>query len=85
MAFHEQALVSVNGSPRTTYLIRSGRSLFGDKPYCPGPVAIGTRTSPFGGPPAPNPHSGRIAMCRNDPRQRGLLGADRRADARSDT
>ena len=57
------------------YIIRSGRSLFGDKPYCLGPVAIGTRTSPFGGPPAPNPHSGRVAMCRNDPRQRGLLGA----------
>ena len=57
------------------YIIRSGRSLFGDKPCCLGPVGIGTRTSPFGGPPAPNPHSGRVAMCRNDPRQRGLLGA----------
>ena len=57
------------------YIIRSGRSLFGDKPYCLGPVGIGTRTSPFGGGPAPNPHSGRVAMCRNDPRQRGLLGA----------
>ena len=57
------------------YIIRSGRSLFGDKPYCLGPVGIGTRTSPFGGPPSPNPHSGRVAMCRNDPRQRGLLGA----------
>ena len=57
------------------YVIRSGRSLFGAKPYCLGPVGIGTRTSPFGGPPAPNPHSGRVAMCRNDPRQRGLLGA----------
>ena len=57
------------------YIINSGRALFGDKPYCLGPVAIGTRTSPFGGPPAPNPHSGRVAMCRNDPRQRGLLGA----------
>ena len=57
------------------YIIRSGRSLFGDKPYCLGPVGIGTRTSPFGGPPSPNPRSGRVAMCRNDPRQRGLLGA----------
>ena len=57
------------------YIIRSVRSLFEGKPYCLGPVAIGTRTSPFGGPPAPNPHSGRVAMCRNDPRQRGLLGA----------
>ena len=57
------------------YIINSGRSLFGGKPYCLGPVGIGTRTSPFGGGPAPNPHSGRVAMCRNDPRQRGLLGA----------
>ena len=57
------------------YIIRSGRSLFGAKPCCLGPVGIGTRTSPFGGPPAPNPHGGRVAMCRNDPRQRGLLGA----------
>ena len=57
------------------YIVRSVRSLFEGKPYCLGPVAIGTRTSPFGGPPAPNPHSTRVAMCRNDPRQRGLLGA----------
>ena len=57
------------------YIINSGRSLFGSKPYCLGPVGIGTRTSPFGGSPAPNPHGGRVAMCRNDPRQRGLLGA----------
>ena len=57
------------------YIIRSVRSLFEGMPYCLGPVAIGTRTSPFGGPPAPNPHSTRVAMCRNDPRQRGLLGA----------
>ena len=57
------------------YIIRSVRSLFEGKPYCLGPVAIGTRTSPFGGPPAPNPHGTRVAMCRNDPRQRGLLGA----------
>ena len=57
------------------YIIHSGRSLFGGKPYCLGPAGIGTRTSPFGGGPAPNPHSGRVAMCRNDPRQRSLLGA----------
>ena len=57
------------------YIIHSGRSLFGGKPYCLGPVGIGTRTSSFGGGPAPNPHSARGAMCRNDPRQRGLLGA----------
>ena len=57
------------------YIIGSVRSRYGDKPYCLGPVGIGTRTSPFGGAPSPNPHSGRVAMCRNDPRQRGLLGA----------
>ena len=57
------------------YIIRSVRSRFDGKPYCLGPVGIGTRTSPFGGPPSPNPHGGRVAMCRNDPRQRGLLGA----------
>ena len=56
-------------------IIRSVRTLFDGRPYCLGPIAIGARTSPFGGPPAPNPHSGRVAMCRNDPRQRGLLGA----------
>ena len=57
------------------YVIGSVRSLFGAKPYRLGPVAIGIRTSPFGGAPAPNPHGARVAMCRNDPRQRGLLGA----------
>ena len=57
------------------YVIHSVRALFAGKPYCLGPVAIGTRGSPFGGRPAPNPLSGRVAMCRNDPRQRGLLGA----------
>ena len=57
------------------YVIRSAKELFNGKPYCLGPAGIGTRTSPFGGPPAPNPHGGRVAMCRNDPRQRGLLGA----------
>ena len=57
------------------FIIGSVRSLYGDKPYCLGPVGIGTRTSPFGGAPSSNPHSSRVAMCRNDPRQRGLLGA----------
>ena len=57
------------------WIVHSVRSRFGDKPYCLGPVGIGTRTSPFGGGPAPNPHGHRVAMCRNDPRQRGLLGA----------
>ncbi len=57
------------------WVVRSGRALFGSKPYRLGPVGIGTRTSPFGGEPAANPQGGRVTMCRNDPRQRGLLGA----------
>ena len=57
------------------FIIGSGRALFGDKPYRLGPVGIGTRSSPFGGAPAANPQGSRVAMCRNDPRQRGLLGA----------
>jgi hypothetical protein len=57
------------------YIVQSARALFGDKTYriCPG--GIGSRTSPFGNEPTPNPASGRVTMTRADPRQRGLLGA----------
>ncbi|MDJ0896687.1 MAG: hypothetical protein QNJ92_16195 [Alphaproteobacteria bacterium] len=57
------------------YVIVSARALVGDKEYRVGPGSIGSRTSPFGGPTAPNPHNGRVTMTRNDPRQRALLGA----------
>ena len=57
------------------YVIKSGRALFGDKPYRIGPGSIGSRTSPFGNEPPPNPDSRRVTMTRADPRQRGLLGA----------
>lgn len=57
------------------YVIRSGRTLFGNKHYRIGPATIGTRTSPFGSDPPPNPNNGRVTMVRRDPRQRGLLGA----------
>jgi D-apionolactonase len=57
------------------YIIRSGRALFGNRPYRIGPATIGTRTSPFGPSPPPNPNNGRVTMARRDPRQRGLLGA----------
>ena len=57
------------------YMIKSGRALFGAKAYRVGPGAIGTRTSPFGADPTPNPAGGRVTMTRRDPRERGLLGA----------
>jgi D-apionolactonase len=57
------------------YIVRSGRALFGNRHYRVGPGTIGTRTSPFGSSPPPNPHNGRVTMVRRDPRQRGLLGA----------
>ena len=57
------------------HIIRSGRTLFGNKPYRVGPGTIGTRTSPFGSDPPRNPTNGRVTMVRRDPRQRGLLGA----------
>ena len=57
------------------YILVSGRALYGDTRYRLGPASIGSRPAPFGGPTSPNPRSGRVAMCRNDPRQRSLLGA----------
>ncbi len=57
------------------HIIRSGRELFGNKPYRIGPGTIGTRTSPFGSDPPANPSNSRVTMVRRDPRQRGLLGA----------
>ncbi len=57
------------------YVIASGRALAGGKEYRIGPGSLGSRTSPFGGPTTPNPTNARVTMTRNDPRQRGLLGA----------
>ena len=57
------------------YIVKSGRALFGDRPYRIGPAGIGSRTSPFGNDPTPNPMAARVTMTRADPRQRGLLGA----------
>lgn len=56
-------------------VIETARSFAGAKPYWVGPSGIGSRHSPFGGEPAPNPNNERITMVRMDPRQRGLLGA----------
>jgi hypothetical protein len=57
------------------HVIQSVRAFAGDTPYRIGPAGIGTRHAPFGGEPTANPGDIRVTMCRNDPRQRGLLGA----------
>lgn len=57
------------------YIIKSARALFGDRHYRISPAGIGSRTSPFGNEPTPNPDAERVTMTRADPRQRSLLGA----------
>ncbi len=44
-------------------------------PWAVGPSAIGIRDNPYGASAKDNPRNVRQAMNRNDPRQRGLLGA----------
>jgi D-apionolactonase len=57
------------------HIARSVRAMVGGKPYAVGPSAIGMRDNPYGQTTTPNPDNVRQAMNRNDPRQRGLLGA----------
>jgi hypothetical protein len=57
------------------HIARSVRNFIGERPYAVGPSAIGMRDNPYGEAPMPNPGNIRQAMNRNDPRQRGLLGA----------
>ncbi|HEY1944947.1 MAG TPA: hypothetical protein VGH40_22765 [Roseiarcus sp.] len=57
------------------HIARSVRAIVGDAPYAVGPSAIGMRDNPYGQATASNPGNIRQAMNRNDPRQRGLLGA----------
>ena len=57
------------------HIARSVRAIVGGKPYAVGPSAIGMRDNPYGQTTMPNPDNIRQAMNRNDPRQRGLLGA----------
>lgn len=56
-------------------LFTSMRAAYGNKHYRVSPVGIGSRTSPFGNEPTPNPDAVRVTMTGKDPRQRGLLGA----------
>lgn len=57
------------------YVFRSARAQYPDLNYRISPAGIGSRTSPFGNEPTPNPDASRVTMSRADPRQRGLLGA----------
>lgn len=54
---------------------RSARAFMGDAGYRVGPVALGMRQNPYGAGPAETDGTGRVAMARVDPRQRGLFGA----------
>lgn len=56
-------------------MARSVRAFSGGRPFAVGPSAIGMRFNPYGAAPQANPQDLRQAMNRNDPRQRGLLGA----------
>ena len=53
----------------------SARAIAGGLPLAVGPSSIGMRMNPYGAAPMENPGNIRQAMNRNDPRQRGLLGA----------
>jgi D-apionolactonase len=58
------------------YQITSTRTFMGDAiAYHIGPSQLGCRENPYGKATAPNPHNGRVCLCRIDPRQRGLFNA----------
>ncbi|MFQ5973047.1 MAG: hypothetical protein ACE5Q3_12005, partial [Alphaproteobacteria bacterium] len=57
------------------YVIESTKAFIDGRPYWVGPSAIGMRDNPYGAAPVDNPTNARLAMAKNDPRQRGLFGA----------
>jgi hypothetical protein len=65
----------MEGLQALAHVARSVRLIAGDTSYAVGPSAIGMRMNPYGAAPMENPDNIRQAMNRNDPRQRGLLGA----------
>jgi hypothetical protein len=56
-------------------IVASVARIAGDTPWAVGPSAIGMRDNPYGAAAKDNPDNIRQAMNRNDPRQRGLVGA----------
>jgi hypothetical protein len=57
------------------YILKTTRSFIGNTPYWLFPSAIAMRQNPYGAAPAENPHGGRVAMARTDPREHALIGA----------
>ena len=57
------------------YIFKSMQDQYPGVPYRVSPAGIGSRLSPFGNDPTPNPDAIRVTMTWADPRQRGLLGA----------
>ena len=57
------------------FVASSVRQIAAGLPFSVGPSAIGMRLNPYGEAPMDNPANIRQAMNRDDPRQRGLLGA----------
>lgn len=56
-------------------VVASAARIAAGTPWAVGPSAIGMRDNPYGEDAKDNPGNVRQAMSRNDPRQRGLLGA----------
>jgi hypothetical protein len=56
-------------------IAESAQAIARGKPIAVGPSAMGMRSNPYGAAPMANPANVRQAMNRNDPRQRGQLGA----------
>ncbi len=65
----------MEGLESLPWIAASARAIAGGRSLVVGPSAIGLRLNPNGAAPAENPRNIRQAMNRNDPRQRGLLGA----------
>ena len=57
------------------HILASTRAFAGDTPYWLFPTSIAMRANPYGAAPAENPHAGRVAMARVDPREGALIGA----------
>jgi hypothetical protein len=56
-------------------IMKSVAAIADGAPWAVGPSAIGVRDNPYGDAAKDNPGNIRQAMNRNDPRQRGLMGA----------
>ena len=65
----------IEGLESLPAITASAREIAGGHPLAVGPSAMGMRMNPYGDAPMENPRNIRQAMNRNDPRQRGLLGA----------